>query len=151
MKSQKSTLMELRISVIFSPVIPSGILESPPSLPSGNSVDPNFVTDFALDSDFTGQIPDAPIVPGGTLEIIFALLGPLTDVTDAIESGALRLGLHVRSINVLGCVSELENECDSSESFVTNVPVPAAVWLLGTVLIGLIGFSRRNQSGNAGG
>ncbi len=35
---------------------------------------------------------------------------------------------------------------DGSESFVSKVPVPAAVWLMGTGLIGLIGFGRRRQS-----
>ncbi|MFT5396633.1 MAG: hypothetical protein ACI85N_001837 [Gammaproteobacteria bacterium] len=115
---------------------------SPPQLPSQNTANPAFVTDFALDSDFTGQTPDAPLVPGGSLEIVFALLAmtSFSDVVDAIEDGSLRLGFHVRSINL--------GSGDGGESFVSvsAVPVPAAVWLMGTGLIGLIGFGRRRRS-----
>ena len=113
---------------------------APANLPGQNDATPAFVTDFSLDSDFTGQSPDFPILPGGALGIVFALLNmtDFDDVIEAIESGSLRLGLHVRSINL--------DRIDSSESFVSTVPVPAAVWLMGTGLIGLIGFGRKRQS-----
>lgn len=112
---------------------------NPQNLPSQNTATPAFVTDFSLDSDFTGQTPDVPLVPGGSVDIVFALLGSFGDLIQAIENGDLRLGLHVRSIEL--------NGSDSSESFVTTVPVPAAVWLMGTGLIGLVGFGRKRQQG----
>ena len=110
---------------------------NPSNLPSQNTALPPFVTDFSIDSDFTGQTPDAPIVAGGELDIIFNLLGGtmLSDLIDAINNGDLRLGLHVRSIDL--------GTGDSSESFVSNVPVPAAIWMLGTGILAMIGFSRR--------
>lgn len=113
---------------------------NPGNLPSQNTATPAFVTDFSLDSDFTGQTPDAPILPGGSLDIVFALLTMTTfnDVIDAIESGSLRLGLHVRSIEL--------DRIDSSESFVSNVPIPAAVWLMGAGLLGLLGIGRKRAT-----
>lgn len=112
-------------------------ITNPSNLPGQNNAMPPFVTDFRLDSDFTGQTPDAPIVAGGELDIIFSLLGGTTfmDLIDAINNGDLRLGLHVRTIDL--------GTGDSSESFVSAVPVPAAVWMLGTGLLAMIGFSRR--------
>ena len=115
---------------------------SPPSLPSEGNANPAFDTDFALDSDFQsgGQTNNVPLEAGGSLEIVFALvaLTSFSDVVDAIEDGRLRLGLHVRSIELGGR--------DGSESFVSTVPVPAAVWLMGTGLIGLIGFRRKRPT-----
>ena len=80
------------------------------------------------------------------MDIVFLLDGTFAQLISAIDTGWLRLGLHVRSINVVGCNildRDGQNTCDSSESYVSNVPVPAAVWMLGTGLLGLIGFSRR--------
>jgi hypothetical protein len=34
---------------------------------------------------------------------------------------------------------------DNYNASVSPVPVPAAVWLLGTALIGLVGFSKRRK------
>ena len=114
---------------------------NPSNLPGQNNAMPPFVTDFRLDSDFTGQTPDAPIVAGGELDIIFSLLGGTNfiDLIDAINNGDLRLGLHVRTIDL--------GTGDSSESFVSAVPVPAAVWMFGTGLLAMIGFSRRRLTG----
>jgi hypothetical protein len=54
-----------------------------------------------------------------------------------LDSGALRLGLHVQSIGTKG----------GSESFVNSppnaVPLPAAGWLFGTALVGLMGLRRK--------
>ncbi len=108
---------------------------APPELPSQNTANPAFVTDFQLDSDFTGQTPDQPIGPGEDLNIVFALNDTLANLLLAIDSGDLRIGLHVRSIQI--------GTNDSSESFVSTVPVPAAVWMLGSGILVMMGFRKR--------
>ena len=57
------------------------------------------------------------------------------DVIAELTDGRLRIGLHVQGFGNGG-----------SESFVNNpVPVPAAVWLFGSGLIGLVGVARRKR------
>ena len=59
-----------------------------------------------------------------------------SDVLSELANGDLRVGIHVQGFSNGG-----------SESFVNApVPVPAAVWLMGTGLIGLIGFGRKRRS-----
>ena len=58
------------------------------------------------------------------------------DVINELGDGRLRIGMHV--INFDG---------GGSESFVNNpVPVPAAIWLFGSGLLGLVGIARRKNA-----
>ena len=75
------------------------------------------------------------------LDVVFSLSGTFADLISALNTGELRLGLHVRSIDF--GVTGPTGSTGSSESYVSTVPLPAAVWMLGSALIGLIGFSRR--------
>ena len=111
---------------------------SPGNLPGGNTVSPPFVatTGFLADSDAPAQ-PNG-VNPGEELGVLYSLQGGQTfaDVLSELASGDLRIGIHVQ-----GYASE------GSESFVNNpVPVPAAVWLFGSGLLGLVGIARRKKA-----
>jgi hypothetical protein len=113
---------------------------SPPVLPAGNNVDPDFVVSFAADSD-------APTAPNGVdaaseyVSLLGTTLAGITfaDVLAGIDSGNFRIGLHVQSIDQVG-------GGDESESYVNTVnavPIPAAGWLFGSALLAFMGLSRR--------
>ena len=96
---------------------------SPPNLPGGNTLGFNVTAGLSADSD-------PPAAPNGinaageslTLRINYATGATFTDVENAINSGALRIGLHVQAIAPQG----------GSDSYVnTAVPEPATLGLLG--------------------
>jgi hypothetical protein len=112
---------------------------SPGNLPSGNTASPPFVTtaDFSADSD-------SPITANGVnaagewLTINFTLQGLQTyqDTINALNSGALRIGLHVQAIGVPG----------GSDSYVNTVPDGGVTMaLLGMALTGLGLMARRKK------
>jgi hypothetical protein len=86
-----------------------------------------------------GYHSDSPVEPNGvnpgeSLGILFDILGgnSFANVIDDINSGALRIGIHVQGFASGG-----------SESFV-NVPEPATLVLLGVGLIVLAWFGRKS-------
>ena len=110
---------------------------SPGNLHSGNDADPAFVTTegFSADSDPPAQTNG--VNPGEYLGILFNLqeYKTFSDVLADLESGELRIGIHVQGFDTEG-----------SESFVNNanpVPIPPSVLLIGSGLIGLVGFRRK--------
>jgi len=77
--------------------------------------------------------------PGEYLGITFSLQsgGTFADVISELTTGDLRVVIHVHGFDPSG----------GSESFVNNpVPVPAAIWLFGSGLLGLVGIARRKRS-----
>jgi hypothetical protein len=111
---------------------------SPPDLPGGNSISPafNVTAGFLTDADVPQPNVNG-IGAGETLGIVFDLQvgNTYADVIDDLTTGALRIGVHVQAFESRG-----------SESFVNNpVPVPAAVWLFGSGLLGLVGVARRKR------
>ena len=109
----------------------------PGNLPGGNKADPDFETTagFSADSDPPAQ-PNG-VNPNEWLAILFNLQSgqAVSDVFSELENGDLRIGIHVQGFASGG-----------GESFVNNdnpVPIPATVLLLGSGLIGLIGFRRK--------
>jgi hypothetical protein len=109
-------------------------------LPGGNTV--NFNTTgtgaMALEAQNEPGAINGINNNGEMLGILFNLqMGQdFSDVVSELASGDLRVGIHVQGFSGGG-----------SESFVNApVPVPAAVWLMCTGLIGLIGFGRKRQN-----
>jgi len=102
---------------------------SPPDLPGGNSISPPFSADFRVNAN--SPAPQNGVNPGDTLDVVFNLQGGVSpaDVISALNSGALRVGLHVINFASGG-----------SESFVNVVPEPATFAL---VALGLAVLCRR--------
>ena len=110
---------------------------SPPDLPGANNINPPFevTAGFLADSD----PPTAPngVNPGEFLHVDFTLQNGLSyaNVITDLATGDLRIGVRVISFDSGG-----------SEAFVNNpVPVPAAVWLFGSGLLGLVSVARRKR------
>ena len=78
------------------------------------------------------------IQAGESLGITFDLLAGVTfaDTLAALGTGELIIGIHAKGLG-----AGLDDEY--SESLITAVPVPAAVWLFATGLIGLAGVARK--------
>jgi uncharacterized protein (TIGR03382 family) len=99
---------------------------SPPDLPGGSGI--GFITDQVFSA--RNPKPTNGVNAGESLTLTFALLGgsSVADVVSAMNSGSLRVGMHV--------ISFANGE---SEGFVT--PTPGSLALLG--LGGLAAFRRR--------
>jgi len=107
-------------------------LATPAELPGGNVVGFETTAGFSADSDSPAQ-PNG-VNPGEYLGIVFDLQDGkiFNDVINDLSTGALRIGIHVQGF-----------ESDGSEGFVNVVPIPSALLLLGTGLLGLFGVSRK--------
>ena len=111
---------------------------SPGNLPAANNASPPFQATAGFLADSDSPVQPNGVNPGEWLGIIFDLQGAQTyaDVIAELSDGRLRIGLHVQGFGDGG-----------SESFVNNpVPVPAAVWLFGSGLLGLVGVARRKRA-----
>ena len=111
---------------------------TPANLPGGNTI--GFTADASGDSA-------PPVMANGVnaANEYAAFLGTLglsssfADVIAGLNSSAFRIGLHVQAIGNLG----------GSESFVnapgspSQVPVPGAIWLFGSAILGFAGFNNR--------
>ncbi len=104
---------------------------SPGNLPGGNNCTPPFVSSVGLSAD-----SDPPTEPNGVnptefVTITFGLSGSMTfaDVLADLDSGAMRVGIHVQGFKSGG-----------SEGFVNAVPAPS-----GLALIGLASLARRRR------
>lgn len=115
---------------------------SPPDLPGGNSINPQFTVTAGFLADSDSPVAANGVNPGEWLGVIFNLQSGknYADVLSALTAGnnlgagdnpagTLRVGMHVQAFGDGG-----------SASFVSNafvVPVPAALWLLGSAIAGL--------------
>jgi len=110
---------------------------APGNLPAGNMASPPFVATTGFTADSNPPTQPNGVNPGETLGILFDLQTGLTfaDVLTDLGDASLRIGIHVQGFDTGG-----------SESFVNFVPVPAAVWLFGSGLLGLVGVARRRRA-----
>lgn len=78
---------------------------------------------------------------GEFLGITFDLLEGITfsDTVDALSTGTLVIGIHAQGLGA-------DTDENFSESMINTVPVPGAVWLFGSGLIGLAGIARRKKA-----
>jgi len=111
---------------------------SSPNMPGWDQVIPTFEATASFTSVAVNPSAHNGINEFETLGIVFDLQAGLSffDVINDLETGALRIGLHAIDFADTG-----------SESFVNTspVPVPAAVWLFCSGLIGLLGLAKRRK------
>lgn len=115
----------------------STLAANPSSLPGGSTV--NFYSDFGMNPDNAGGSIHNGIGSGQSLTVVFDLQNgaDYNWVVTAMNADALRVGAHIQG---LGEGGEL-----SATGVTTSVtPIPAAVWLFGSGLVGLVGLRRRN-------
>ena len=114
----------------------------PSNLPSGNSLTPSFSVDAS------GESPNATSNGVNAASEYVKFLGTVKsgvtfdNVIAGLNSGLLRIGLHVRGIGG-----------GTSESFINNttpnpVPLPAAAWLFGSALLGFASLYNRRKNQN---
>lgn len=111
-------------------------LAAPPDLPGGNDASPPFTVTSGFSADSDPPPSHNGVNPAEWLGVRFSLQAgkDYQDVLDDLESGALRIGMHVQDYDSGG-----------SESFVsTPLPEPASMGLL---LVGGLGLLRRRRMG----
>jgi len=97
---------------------------------------------FSADNDSSAS---NGIQAGEELGITFDLIDGLTytDTVNALINGDLVIGIHAQGLG-------LDQTNEYSESIISTstvpVPVPTAVWLFGSGLIGLVGFARNKKA-----
>ena len=117
----------------------------PRNLPAGRSISPRFIADYSADSD--RPVPHKGVNPGEELCVLFnyTTTGPaqdgFTEIIDAMNSGALRVGIHVQAYASGGSESFITD----GDNGVTIVPEPASMILamIGMSLVG--GLKKRFQ------
>lgn len=110
---------------IGHPGVDYSIGADPPDLPGGNLIVPPFQVDLGFSADSDPPPPSGGVEPPDEwLGVVFLLNGAggdVYDVLDELDTGVLRIGIHVQAF---------ANGGADSESFV-NVPEPASMLLLG--------------------
>lgn len=109
---------------------------NPRNLPGGRTI--GFTADYGLDPRNKGGKSGNGIGSGEWLEVGWTLSGITFDqLVAGLNSGDIRVGLHVQSAGLEGK--------DSFSAVTTHTPLPGAVWLLGTGLLGLLGVRLRRS------
>ena len=111
---------------------------TPANLPGGENI--NFSANVMFSSQADTPPPREGLNSSGKYVSLTYYLQQgkdLSSVVTALQNQSLRLGLHVTSIS--------GGSPATSDSYVST-PIPAAVWLLGSGLVGLFGVRRRFMS-----
>jgi len=122
----------------MSTTTPAGVAfhtgSNPANLPAGNTV--AFDSNFSVEAD--NPEPKWGIGPSEDLSVYFTYTGSYADLIAAMDSGELRVGIHVKSF-----------ENGQSESLITTtttgVPTPTAA-LAGLAMLGAAGLRRRREA-----
>lgn len=112
---------------------------TPSNLPSGNTLNPPFIATTSLLAEAGGN--NATGVGIINEYVILTYLGNFALVQNALNSGDLRIGLHVRSIGTQGGSDSFVNNDGQS----VNVPEPGIILMLGFGLVG-IALARRKEN-----
>jgi len=110
---------------------------TPPKLPYGGAA-VGFEVDYSADAD-PGGVGVTNGVDSALDSISFLGTfgsGSFSALLSALSTGDFRIGLHVQGIT---------GNDGFSDSYVNTVPVPAAAWLFGSALLGLIAARRRKN------
>jgi hypothetical protein len=113
-------------------------LASPGNLPGGNTVVPAFITTLGFSADSNPPIVANGVNPYESLGIIFEMQSGSTfdDIINSINTGNLRIGIHVQGFY-----------CGGSESFINNGVIPApGAFILGSIGVSLIGWLRTRKT-----
>ena len=111
---------------------------SPGNVPGGSSILPVFSADFSADSN--PPVPHNGVNPGEELCVLFnyTTTGPaqdaFTEIIDAMNTGQLRVGIHVQAYDSGGS----ESFITTGDNGVTIIPEPASV-LLAMIGVSLVG------------
>jgi len=111
-------------------------------LPAGNSATPPFEDDFNSSRVNAGGV-DNGVNGGEQVTLIYTLAAGVDQaaIDAALESGALRFGIHAQSLGAGGQSESLINEPPDDEL----VPEPASLLLLGLGLLSVAGLRARRD------
>jgi hypothetical protein len=116
----------------------------PPDLPGGNNVTPPFVTTAGFSADSDPPTQPLGVNLGESLGITFDLQvgGAFDDILDELESGNLRIGIHVQGYGSGGSESFVNNgEFDPHQA----IPAPSAL-ILCSIGAGFVNQLRRRRT-----
>jgi hypothetical protein len=110
----------------------------PWNLPGGDTIVPPFITNPGFSADSDVSVITNGVGPNESLGIIFDMTSwnNYDSLISSINSGSLRIGIHVQGFY-----------CCGSESFVNNgiIPAPGAI-VLGSIGVILIGWLHRRKT-----
>jgi hypothetical protein len=124
----------------------SGGSANPGNLPSGENLSPSFEAIEQFSADAQGHPSKGIDEAADILGIIYDTSGGISGIENAIGSGELRIGLHVRATGIAEDSDSFINTNPSCEGSGENVtPEPSAIILFGIGLLGLAGIMVRRK------
>ncbi len=112
----------------------TGVTPSTQNFPEGNAI--NFTTNAEGDRNGGGGNG----VNVGEFLILTATLNSSANIDNLLANGGLRVGLHIQGYPQGGGQGDSDSYVNAPPS---AVPLPAAGWLFGSALVGLMGLRRK--------
>ena len=118
--------------IIEGPGTSFGQSTTPANLPAGNLLEPVFVTTHELSMDSDPPVPKNGINPGEWVMATFDLIngGTFLNVVDGLNTGALRIGVHLIGLP--------DGSSESAITAATPAPEPTTLFLLGLGALALL-------------